>query len=112
MSGKREATIVVAQFHIRVMVLDVGDMCDGVDEAHGPIKIFEPVRALQGLGIRGYSPISVKLPPQPGGLGGRQRRRAAFTRHALLGRQCARAGGFARAGSFHQADIRTYVRSM
>ena len=94
MRRERDAAVVVAQFQIRMMVLDVRDMGHGIDEAHGAIKILELVRTLQAFRVLPDLPVAVQVPEQHGGIGGRQRRDSAFAGYAFL------------AGQFVHAEIR------
>ena len=47
-----DVAVVVADLEIGVMVLDVRDMRERVDEAHGAVEVLELERALQALRVR------------------------------------------------------------
>src|SRR5215469_1547243 len=47
--GERHAAVVVADLQVRVMVLDVGHVGEGVDEAHGAVEVTEGELAADGV---------------------------------------------------------------
>src|SRR5260370_42268671 len=79
-----DAAVVVADFEVRMVVLDVGYMCERVHEAHRAIEVFERELAADGAGILRQSPSGIEVGEQGSGRGVCQRRRAAFTGFALF----------------------------
>src|ERR1700676_3690233 len=61
MRRERDVTVVISDAQIRVMILGIRDMRQGVDEAHGAVEILELERALQALRVFGDPPILVQL---------------------------------------------------
>src|SRR5580692_10411547 len=93
MRRERDVAVVVADFQIGMMILDVRDMRERVHEAHGAIEISELERALEALRAGAEFPIRVKLGAQRRGLRLRQRRAPALAGRTLLGGESARGWG-------------------
>src|SRR5882762_2983321 len=91
MGRKYDPAVVVTDLEVRVMVLDVGHMCDGVHKTHGPIEVFEGELTADRMIVRRELPAGSQFAEQ--GFGGRARQRcdATFTRLALFLREIAHA---------------------
>ncbi len=76
--------IVVADLEIRMMILDVGDMRERIDEAHGPIKILELELPPQIRPFLRQHPVRMQVLHEPLRLLARVRRNPAFTGLAML----------------------------
>src|SRR5580692_2775324 len=85
MRRERDVAVVVADFQIGMMILDVCDMRERVHEAHGAVEISELERALEAPRAGAEFPIRVKLGAQGRRLRLGQRRCPALAGHALLG---------------------------
>src|SRR6516162_10156774 len=79
MGGVGHAAVVVADLEVRVMILDVREMGEGVDEAHGAIEIAEPELPPYGSGTVRQHPVARDLCDQPRRFRGRQCRNTSFT---------------------------------
>src|SRR5581483_5744923 len=87
MRRENDAAVVVADFKVWMVVLDVGEMCDRVHEAHRAVEVLERELATDGTRIRGQGPALIELSKQQRDPVTCQGRHAAITRLALLLRQ-------------------------
>ena len=82
-----DAAVVVADLQIRVVVLDVGDVRERVDEAHGAVEVLELESARAGvLASAAMRQSGCELGEQRPGLGRVQRGDAALAGRAFAGR--------------------------
>src|ERR1700736_1154307 len=67
MGREDDAAVVVADLEVRMVVLDVGHMRDGVHETHRPIEILERQLAADRLAIRRQDPCGIEFGEQLNG---------------------------------------------
>src|SRR5579862_4209980 len=87
MGREHDPAVVVTDLEVRVMVLDVGHMCDGVHKTHRPIEVLEGELAADRPRVRRQLPAAVQFREQRSGGFACQRCDAPFTGFALFLRE-------------------------
>src|SRR5262249_32370650 len=85
--GEAYAAIVVADLEVRMMVLDVRDVRERVDEAHGAVEVAEPELAPDRASVIAQLPAAGNLREQSLRLARGERRNAALAGLALARRE-------------------------